>query len=131
MIADLLHFKIAAVAGVSTRVSPDLRRGTGDALPCVVYEIEADDRLDLLNPAYTFGRSACTVHCLALTLNAAIAIAEDITAGMHGATWTVGAAEAIKCRVLSMQTGTLDDSESGATDLTRTATLRLDILHKF
>lgn len=132
MIPELIAAKLVAVAGVSTRVSPDIRRGTGDALPCVVYEIESDDRIPYLDPDMHFGMASCTVHCLALTLVEATALAKTITNALHGsASWTVGTATAYSARVTSLTCGTLDDGESGASDLTRSATLRIEILHQF
>lgn len=131
MIADLLYTKLVAISGVSNRVSPDIRRGSHDQLPCVVYEIEGDDRLDILNPSLEFARASCTVHCLAETLAAATTLAETVITGLHGVQWTSGTSKALATRVLSMSTGTLDDSEAGGIDLTRSASLRLDILHSF
>lgn len=130
MIADLLKSRLVTVAGVSSRVSPNLRRGGTQSLPCVVYEIESDEPLVQLGVALEFSHATCTIHCLATTLAESVSVANDVAQGIHAASWTHGTAAVLRARVLSSASSTIDDSDSGAHDQTRDTTVRAEIWHK-
>ena len=127
---ELMHSQLVATAGVSTRVSADMR-AAGTALPCIVYEIKTNELLTTLQASVTnTWKASVDCHIIAQTLAACATVAAAIVTGFEGATWTGSYGTAIRSTIEGQVNGVIDDSTPGATDLTRTITVTILLFHK-
>ncbi|MBM3366500.1 MAG: DUF3168 domain-containing protein [Betaproteobacteria bacterium] len=87
-LAQILYARLSTTAGVtslvSTRISPDLRRADGE-LPAIVFEIDREERLQLLAAAPRYSASVRCL-CMADQLSDAYAIADSVIASLNGLT---------------------------------------------
>lgn len=85
-LAQMLYARLSTTAGVtalvSTRISPDLRRADGE-LPAIVFEIEREERLQLLAAAPRYSASVRFL-CMADQLADAYAIADEVITSLNG-----------------------------------------------
>ncbi len=126
----LLYARLnAQVLSVGGRISPDLRRA-GDALPCIVYELQQDVLMEVLgSPVPRMSVAHMRVHCLADTLIAADALADSVFTALHAVGWTSGGSTAHIAVVRGRSGGVLEDDRPDGLDLAREIILDLDLTH--
>lgn len=115
----------------SGNIGNDLRIA-GNTLPCIVFEIDQDVKVECItnDPSNWTYMASVRINCFNLSTSSACSTAHSVNQGMHGQVWSSTDAQVLQCNFIEMKTNYIEDGSPGLNDKTRVATLSYQIIYK-
>jgi len=124
---QLIFQQLKDTAGVASRIAPDVHP-PGDGLPAIVYQITTDEVMATLGASKSYKATIVATILGTLATDCKV-VADAIITGVHGAAWTYGGETVQRALVTGSESGSLDNSEPGASDQKRFESVNITMFY--